>query len=127
MRARALNVWRFGFFCLINKLPFNVALKLKGGGSEAEGLQIGSCKVGGLGKVVVCRRFSLSRVVEGEAAAGVRRDIIREACDSLRCSSCSRSAAVKRDSEKFIKVSARPVSAVISRWGNLRLHVVEAL
>lgn len=35
---RRLNVWHSGSFYLINKIPFNVVLKIKKGGSVAEGM-----------------------------------------------------------------------------------------
>lgn len=57
-------MWRSGFFHLINKIPFNVVLNIKKGGSVVEDTEIGSCKVGGVGKVVVLLWFCSSSVCD---------------------------------------------------------------
>lgn len=99
-----LNVWCSGFFCLINKIPFNVGIKNKKGGSVA-GLQIGSCKVGRALKKLWFVFFLVADC----------RDIITGACDSQQRLSRS-TECVKCDFEKLIKVRAWPMSAVVWRW-----------
>lgn len=52
-----LNVWHSGFFYLINKIPFNVALKIKKKAVWWRVYKLVLCKFGSLGKVVVVGGF----------------------------------------------------------------------